>query len=104
MGIRQNRFEENQFFLGGLYSVLLKVCSVASNNCGKVRCSTFLLSLLNMEEDRIGIGVGMISVRPVDDAGDFCEEVGFKRVTLITLSIGDSVNDVVSLCRLILDL
>ena len=91
MGISQNRFEENQFFLGGFYSVLLKGCSVSSMNCGEVICGPFLLSLLKMEEDRRGIGVGLISARPVEDAGGFCEEVSLNIVALSTFNIGDSV-------------
>ena len=44
LGIGQNRFEENKFFLDELYSALLKCCSIASMNCGEVRCGQFLLS------------------------------------------------------------
>ena len=75
MGIRQNTFEDNQFFLDDFYSMLLKGCSVSGMNCGEFRCGPFLLSQLKMEEDRRGIGVGLISVRPVQDAGGFCAYV-----------------------------
>ena len=57
-----------------------------------------------MEEDRRGIGVGMISAELVEYAGGFCEEVALNRVALDNFSIGDSVEDGISLCRLILDL
>ena len=42
-------------------------------NCGKVSCVPFLFILINMEEDRIFIGVGLISVIPVEDYGGVCE-------------------------------
>ena len=66
LGIRKDRFEENPFPLDDLYSALLKVSSVASINCGEVSCSPFILSQLNMDEDRRGIGVGLISFRSVE--------------------------------------
>ena len=53
-----------------------------------------------MEEYIRGIRVGLISVRPVEDAGGFCDEVALDRVALITFAIGDSVKDSVSLCIL----
>ena len=71
LGISQNWFEENYFFLDDLYSALLKGCFVASMNCGEVRCGPFNLSWLNMEEDRIGIGVDLIRTRPVEDVSLF---------------------------------
>ena len=46
----------------------------------------------------------MISVIPVEGSGGGVEEVSFNRVELSTFAIGDSVEDGVSLCRLILDL
>ena len=33
-------------------------------NCGQVSCGPFILSLLNMEEDKIGVEVGIISKIP----------------------------------------
>ena len=100
----QNRFEENQFFLDGLSSAILKDFSVASINCIKVRCVPFLLSRLKMKEDRRGIEVGLISVRPVEDSGGFCEEVVLNRVAWSTFTIFIFVEYEVSLYRLILDL
>ena len=73
-------------------------------NCGKVRCGPFPFNLLNFEEDRRGIGVGLISVGPVADAGNFCEELALNRVTLRTFAIGDNVMDGLSLCILIMEL
>ena len=51
-----------------------------------------------------GIGVSLISSRPAEDAGGFCEEVSLNRVALSNFAIGASFEGVVSLCRLILDL
>ena len=59
----------SQFFLGDLYSAFLKGCSIASMNCGEISCGPFLFSLLNTEEDKRGIGVVMISIRPVEYSG-----------------------------------
>ena len=56
-----------------------------------------------MGEYRRGIGVGLISIIPVEDAGGGCEEVSLNRVALSTFAVGDSVYDGVSLYRLILD-
>ena len=104
LGISQNRFEENQFSLDDLYSALLKGCSVASMNCGGVRCGPFILSQLKVEEDIRGIGVSLIIVIPVKDAGGCYEKVSLNRVALSTFYIGDNIKDGVSLCRLILEL
>ena len=57
-----------------------------------------------MEEDRRGIVVSMISVGPVEDAGGGCEGVSLNRVAFSTFAIGDTAEDAVILCRLILDL
>ena len=57
-----------------------------------------------MEEDRRGIRVSLISVRPVEDDGRFFDKVVFKRVALSTFAKGNSVESGISLCRLILDL
>ena len=57
-----------------------------------------------MDEDRRGIRVGLISVRQVADAIFLCEEVALNRFALSTFAICDSIEDGVSLCRLILDL
>ena len=73
-------------------------------NCGRVRCGPLILMLLKMEEYRIGIGVGLISVVPVEENRVFCEEVVLNRVASSTFDICDSVEDGVSLCILILDL
>ena len=103
LGIRQNTFEDNQFFLDDFYSMLLKGCSVSGMNCGEFRCGPFLLSQLKMKEDRRGIGVGLIIARPVEDAEGFCEEVTLHKVTLSAFNIGDRVEDGISLCRLIME-
>ena len=102
LSVDQNRFEENQFFLDGLSSAILKDFSVASINCIKVRCVPFLLSRLKMKEDRRGIEVGLISVIPVEDSGGVCEELALNKVAFSNFAIGDSVKDGVSLCRLIM--
>ena len=60
-------------------------------NCGKVSCVPFLFILINMEEDRIFIGFGLISVIPVEDYGGVCEEVSLNRFALSTFAIDDSV-------------
>ena len=73
-------------------------------NFGRVRYSQFVLILFNREEYRRGIGVGLIIVGPVEDSGGFCEEVALNRVALSTFTIGDSVEDEVSLFRMIMDL
>ena len=57
-----------------------------------------------MEEDRRGIGVGLIIFRPVEDTGGFCEELALNIVALSTFAIGGSVEDGVNFCNLILDL
>ena len=59
------------FFLDNLYYVLHKGYYVASTNFGEFSCGPFILSQLNMEKDRRGVRVGLISVRPVDDSGVF---------------------------------
>ena len=59
---------------------------------------------LNIEEYIICTGVSLVSVRPVDNDGEYCDEVAFNRVALSTFAIIDSVKDVVSLCRFIMDL
>ena len=68
LGMIQNSFEEEQFSLDDLYSTLFNGCYVASINCGKVRYDPFILIRLKTEEDRKGIGVGMISIRTVEYA------------------------------------
>ena len=50
-----------------------------------------------MKDYRRSIGVGLISVRTVEDYGIFCEEVSLNRVALITFVVGDSVKNGVSL-------
>ena len=57
-----------------------------------------------MEEDIRGIGVGLIRVGLVEDVGGFCGEVALNIFALSTFTIGDIVEDGVSLRRLILDL
>ena len=96
MGIVLNRFEDNQFFLDGLYYALLKVYSVASMNCGEVSCGSFLLNRLKMEEYRRGIRVGLISVRPVEDAEEGYDTLSLNRVALSTFTISDSVEGGIS--------
>ena len=49
-----------------------------------------------MEEDRRGNGVRIITVRPVDYSGFFCEEVSFNRVPLTNFTISGSTEDGVS--------
>ena len=56
-----------------------------------------------MEEDRRGIGFGLISFTPAENDGEFCEEVALNEVKLITFAISGSVEDGVSFCILILD-
>ena len=46
--IRENMFEENQFFLDGFYSAIFKGCYVASMNYGEVSCGPFLLSRMDI--------------------------------------------------------
>ena len=60
------------FFLDDLYSVILKGCYVASMNFGEV---ISVPCILKMNKDSRVICVGMISVRPVVDAGELCKEV-----------------------------
>ena len=50
---------------------MLKGCSEASMNFGVVSCGPFILSLLNMEEDKRGIGVGLIIIILVEYAVGF---------------------------------
>ena len=72
-------------------------------NFGEVSCSPFIFSRLNMEEDRRGIRVGLISIRPVEDAV-FCEELALNRFASITLAIGERVSDGVTLYIFIMEL
>ena len=60
-------------------------------NCGKVCCVPFILIILNMEEYRRVIGVGLISAIPVEEYWGGCEEVSLNRVALSTFAIDDSV-------------
>ena len=93
-------FEENQFPLNALYYALLNIYSIASINCADIRCGPFILSRLKMEEDRRGIGVGMIGFVSVEDYG-FYYEVALRRVALSILAIGDSVKDGVNFVNIV---
>ena len=73
-------------------------------NCVKVRYVPFILIGMKMEGDIRGIRVSLIRVITVDDSGGVLKEVALNRFALRTFAIGDSVDDDVSLCRLILDL
>ena len=55
-----------------------------------------------MKEDRRDIGVNTISVIPVEDAGELCDEVALNRVALSNFSICDSIEDGISLCIFIM--
>ena len=83
--------------------MLFKGCYVASMNCVKVRYVPFIFIGLKMEGDRRGIRVSLIRVITVDDSGGVFKEVALNRFALSTFAIGDSVEDCVSLCRLILE-
>ena len=44
LSIEQNKFEDNQCFLGAFYSAVPKGYYVPSMECGEVRCGPFILS------------------------------------------------------------
>ena len=104
MSFIQNRFEGKQFPPNDLYSALLKEFSLASTNFGKFSQSPFILSQMNMEKYRRGIGVGIIRAVPVEDNRGICEELALDIVVFITFAISDISGDSASLCILNLDL